>query len=184
MSLIIGGILSTLHGTQGQPAEKRLFFCSLNTGNQFLQFPRMNFFFSHLDVIAKTCRDHRQLLDLFQIRVFMDSIQKWNLSPVKFFRDRFIGTQHKILDHAGCHIPVIWHNVRRFSVFIQKDLALLKIKINGTLFFSSFTENGSQFFHIAKHRDQWLVPFAGLFLFVYKNIPYIRIVHPLCYLYH
>ena len=24
----------------------------------------------------------------------MDSIQKWNLSPVKFFRDRFIGTQH------------------------------------------------------------------------------------------
>ncbi len=44
-------------------------------------------------------------------------------------------------------------------LFVQNNLALRKIKVNGASFFALFTQNSRKLFHLLKHRHKFFMRF-------------------------
>src|SRR5690625_3958858 len=82
--------------------------------------------------IAESAKEFEKCLQLTLIRVFMNTVNKWNIEPVKMLSNRFICSQHKLLNQSFPYRTFTQNNILHFSRLIYKYLSFLKIKINST----------------------------------------------------
>ena len=66
-----------------------------------------------------------------KIDIFLVEAERHFL-PIIVLGYRLICHQHEIFNDFGCHICFIWLNIDCFSCCIKNNLALRKIKVNGT----------------------------------------------------
>ena len=107
----------------------------------------------------------------------MGTIQEWQFLPVIILRYSLICQKHKVFDDLGSHISIIWFDLYWLSFFIQQDLTLSKIKINGATLFTILPKDCCQLFHLLKHRHQLLIFFCLFFIMICQNPCYTGISH-------
>ena len=160
------------HAAQRKPADHGLLRGSRNICQQLLYFLGMYFFGANLcslsshglHIVAEIVDDGGQLPDPIPIRHIVSSIHKGQFQPVKMLSHCLVCRQHKILDDIRGHISLIRSDLRRMSLRIQTDLALGKIKVNGSSFPALFPQNSRQLLHQPEHGKQFCVLTVVFFL--------------------
>ena len=131
----------------------------------------------HMNMITEIIDKGTQFLYLLFVWNFMRSVEKWNLSPKIFFCHCLIGKKHKIFDDLRCNIPLVRLNLDRFSLVIEHDLRLRKIKIDRAALHTFFAQNRSQFLHQFKHRNQFFILSDFIFIMIFKDFFHTGITH-------
>jgi len=107
----------------------------------------------------------------------MCTVYKRQFLPEIILRYRFIGDQHEIFDDLRCNIPLVRLNLDRFSLVIEHDLRLRKIKIDRAALHTFFAQNRSQFLHQFKHRNQFFILSDFIFIMIFKDFFHTGITH-------
>src|SRR5437763_17108749 len=90
------GIVSSAFKTfQETDLQRLLFGLSTKFGKQSLQFSTMR---QIAYFVTKAERELTVLCELFRIRIFVDTIDRWSCSLLQFPRHRFVRQQHEFLD--------------------------------------------------------------------------------------
>ena len=133
MSGILRRIPRLFHRPERKSADQIFLRFSLYFLKQFLDLFRPDLI-SDMDMIAEAVDKCRKLSDPVLIRRFMRPVKKRNLPPEKLFRHCLICHKHKIFDNLCRRISVIRLYFDRFSIFIQNNLRLRKVKIDSAPF--------------------------------------------------
>ena len=174
-------VFCLLHGTQGQAADECFLFGSFNLFQKLLQLLRMHFTVVGADGVAKVVNEHTQALHLLRVRVIVGTVYKRDILPEIIFRNGLVGHQHKVLNDFRSCVALIRLNLHRTSLFIQNDLGLREIKIDGTALAPLLPQDVRQLFHKIKHVHEVRVLFHGLFIAVRHNGIHRRISHAAVY---
>ena len=108
--------------------------------------------------IAEVDDELEELLQFRLVWLFMNPVDEWNIHPVEMLGNRFVGRKHEFLNQLLSDRSSPNHNISRFTVFTDKNLRFLEIKIDGAAFHPLFTKDGCKLFHILKHWHQWFIP--------------------------
>ncbi|MPM71931.1 hypothetical protein SDC9_118903 [bioreactor metagenome] len=141
VSQILLKIASLFHGTQGlggQRALIRLSFQAIQYALQRLRFNR-----------AASCRDRdpektggiEEGGHFLGIGRFVDAVDEGHFLTEYIFGDRFVRSQHKILDDPVGHTAFALFYFNRFPLLIYDDLGFGQIKIDGPPFAAGFLQD-------------------------------------------
>ena len=170
MPCTLHGVLCLLHAPQRQTADQRLLIRVRNLFEKLLQLLGVDFLPRLLDMVAKISDKRRKLLYFIRVRLLVGSIDKRRLQPEKMLRHRLVGDQHKILNDFCRHISLVRPDLHRMPFVIQENLALRKIKVDGTALMPFPSEKSRQFLHLLKHRDKRLILLPLCLVLILQNL--------------
>ncbi len=107
----------------------------------------MNIFSIALYGDTKTSDKIFKFIHSVRCRLFMHTINKWNLHPIEMLGDRLVGNQHKFFNNLICDTPFRRFHRNRNAGIIQCDIGFVKIKIQTSSQISPLMKNICQFFH-------------------------------------
>ena len=99
------------------------------------------------DGVAKVVDEDAQAFHLLRVRVIVSPVYERNFLPEIVLCDGLVRHQHEVLDDLGCRIPLIRLDIHRLSLFIQNDLGLREIEIDGAALAPFLTQDIRQLFH-------------------------------------
>ena len=82
----------------------------------------------------------------------MHAVDERDLLPEKFLRDRLVGRQHEVFDDARRIRRDFRDDIDRQPVFIENDLCLREIKVDGTALFPPSADLKRELIHERDHR--------------------------------
>ena len=144
----------------------------------------MNLPLLKLDEISKIMDKGSQLLHLLRIRIVMGSVEEGQGLPEVILRHGLIGCQHEILYDFCGSIALIRFDLQGLSLGIQDNLALRKVKVNGSPFLPLFPEYVRYLFHQHEHGHKPLILSHDSFVPVRDNGIHRRVCHSTVHMNH
>ena len=165
----VRAVFGPFHTAESQAADQILLWGIGDFCQKLLEFFGMNLLPVAFDVVAEILDEALETLDFLRVRRLMHPVEKGDLLPVKILRHGLVRNEHKIFDELRGVVPVIGKDLCGMTVFVQMDLRLREIKVNGTPFSSVLPEKLCQYVHIFQHGDHIGVVFCKLRVLVRQD---------------
>src|SRR5579859_3883084 len=128
--------------------------------------------------VAESGGDFLEFENLLNVRLFVDSVKRWDALPLQIARHSFIGGEHEFLNKAVRDISFGSGDSDHAAVLVKLDFRLRQIEVNGAALVATAVQDLRQLFHQLEMLDERLVTLARRRI-TRQNIPHGGIGHAL-----